>query len=352
MTTSIGPKTSLKKGIQRKRDEISLAEVSLTTESYLAPDQTLPLIIQPAMNGVNLASWAATHRPYLREQLAKHGGILFRNFHIDAPEKFEAVAKTISNNELFDEYGDLPRENPGAKVYGSTPYPHDKAILFHNESSHMHRWPMKIFFYCVKPAEKGGATPIIDCRKIYQSLDPAIIKKMSEKKLMYVRNFVNGLDVSWQQFFQTSNKAAVEEYCRKSGIEFTWKGENQLRTRQICSAVSKHPYTGEMLFFNQVQLHHISCLDASTRESMLAVFKPEDLPRNVYYGDGSPIEDSVMEEISALYERLAIRFQWQAGDVIMLDNMMVSHSRDPFEGTRKIMVAMAEIIHQHELPQE
>ena len=63
MTTSIGPKTSLKKGIQRKRDEISLAEVSLTTESYLAPGQTLPLIIQPAMNGVNLASWAATHRP-------------------------------------------------------------------------------------------------------------------------------------------------------------------------------------------------------------------------------------------------------------------------------------------------
>ena len=86
-------------------------------------------------------------------------------------------------------------------------------------------------------------------------------------------------------------------------------------------------------------------------EFMLAVFKPADLPRNVYYGDESPIEDLVMEEISALYEQLAIRFQWQAGDLIMLDNMMVSHSRDPFEGTCKIMVAMAEIISQQELPQ-
>ncbi|GLV53961.1 syrP protein [Dictyobacter sp. S3.2.2.5] len=348
MSTTMGPKASLRKNIQRKREEVDLSAIRLTTESYFSPDSTLPLIIQPAMDGVNLASWASSNLGYIREQLATHGGILFRNFNIDSPAKFEQFARSIGK-ELFDEYGDLPRENPGSKVYGSTPYPADKSILFHNESSHMHRWPMKIFFHCVKPAEKGGATPIIDCRKIYQQLDPAIIKKMTEKKLLYVRNFVNGLDVSWQQFFQNSNKAAVEAYCRRAGIEYEWKDNDQLSTRQLCNAVARHPHTGEMLFFNQVQLHHISCLDASTRDSMLAMFDEKDLPRNVYYGDGSPIEDSVMDEINALYERLAVRFQWQATDTIMLDNMMVSHSRDPFEGARKIMVAMAEIISQDEL---
>ena len=55
--------------------------------------------------------------------------------------------------------------------------------------------------------------------------------------------------------------------------------------------------TGEISFFNQVQLHHVHCLDPETRESLLSIFKREDLPRHVYYGDGSPIEDSVMDHI-------------------------------------------------------
>ena len=73
------------------------------------------------------------------------------------------------------------------------------------------------------------------------------------------------------------------------------------------------------------------------------MFREEDLPRNVYYGDGSRLEDGVVAEISEVYKQLAVRFQWQPGDVVMLDNMLVAHARDPFEGARKILVAMAEI---------
>lgn len=352
MENRLSLKASIRKSIQEKREEINLSNFSLTKSSYLNPGELLPLVVEPAINGVNLASWARNNRDYIGTELARHGAILFHNFPVDSPSKFEEFARAVSaDGELFDEYGDLPRENPGAKVYGSTPYPADKSILFHNESSHMHRWPMKIWFYCVKAAERGGATAILDCRKTYQAIDPAIIRRMAEKKLMYVRNFIDGLDVSWQQFFQTSDKGRVEDYCRKASIEFEWKGENRLTTRKVCQAVARHPHTGEMLFFNQIQLHHISCLDPEVRASMLSMFRDEDLPRNVYYGDGSPIEDSIVTEISEVYDRLAVRFPWQAGDVILLDNMMVAHSRDPFEGTRKILVAMAELISQKELQQ-
>jgi alpha-ketoglutarate-dependent taurine dioxygenase len=350
MDTKRNLRTSIRKSIQEKREEINLENLSLTENSYLAAGSNLPLVIQPAISGVNLADWAANNREYIRTELNRHGAILFRNFTIDSAHKFENVARSVAmDGELFDEYGDLPRDDPGAKVYHSTPYPADKAILFHNESSHMHRWPMKIFFYCVKVAEKGGATPILDCRKTYHAIDPVIVKRLTEKKLLYVRNFIEGLDVSWQQFFGTSDKERVEDYCRKASIDFTWKGTRQLTTRQLCQATTRHPYTGEMLFFNQIQLHHIFCLDPDVKASMLAMFREEDLPRNVYYGDGTPIEDSVVAEISGVYEELAVRFQWQAGDIIMLDNMMVAHSRDPFEGTRKILVAMAEIVSQKDM---
>jgi alpha-ketoglutarate-dependent taurine dioxygenase len=208
---------------------------------------------------------------------------------------------------------------------------------------------MKQFFCCVKAAEEGGITPILDCRKTYQTLDAAIIKRMTEKRLMYVRNFIEGLDVSWQQFFQTSSKERVEAYCRQANIDFEWKNANGLTTRQICQAVAKHPQTHDMLFFNQIQLHHISCLDPNVRESMLSMFREEDLPRNVYYGDGTPIEDSVVAEISAVYNQLAVRSSWQPGDVVLLDNMMTAHARDPFVGTRKILVAMAEMVYQKDI---
>ncbi|HEY9300097.1 MAG TPA: TauD/TfdA family dioxygenase, partial [Phormidium sp.] len=229
------------------------------------------------------------------------------------------------------------------KVYGSTPYPADKAILFHNESSHLHRWPLKIWFFCVQPAEQGGETPIVDCRKVYQLLDPKLIEKFTQKQLVYVRNYTDGLDVSWQEFFRTTDKAVVEDYCRQAAIEFEWKENNGLKTKKIRPAVTKHPKTGEMVFFNQLPLHHVSCLDPAVRASLVSVFGEENLPRNVYYGDGTPIEDSVIEEIQAAYQKAAVTFPWQAGDILMLDNMLAAHSRNPFTGYRKIVVAMGEM---------
>ena len=350
MEKKLSLKQSIKKSIQEKREGINLADVSLTQSSYLSPETPMPLVVQPAMDGVNLANWVIANKEHIRTELARHGAILFRKFKLDSAATFEQFALAMSDcGELFDEYGDLPRDDPGAKVYHSTPYPADKSILYHNESAHMHQWPMKIMFYCVKAAEEGGATPIIDCRLAYKTIDPTIIKLLTEKKLMYVRNFIEGLDVSWQQFFGTSDQRKVEEYCRKAGMSFEWKGEKCLTTRQICQAVARHPTTKEMLFFNQVQLHHISCLDPDVRDSMLSMFHPEDLPRNVYYGDGSLIEDSIIQEIGNVYDNIAVRFRWQAGDVIILDNMMVSHSRDPFGGTRKILVAMADLVSQKDL---
>ena len=351
METKPDLRASIKRNRQERQEGINLANLSLTRSSYLSENPRWPLVIQPAIEGVNLASWVRNNREYINQELDKHGALLFRGFAVDSAQDFENFAlATSATGELFDEYGDLPRDNPGAKVYGSTPYPADKTILFHNESSHTHRWPMKIMFYCVKPADEGGATPLIDCRETYRDLDPALIRLMTEKKLLYVRNFIDGLDVSWQQFFQTSDPRRVEEYCRKASIEFEWKSASHLTTRQLCSAVTRHLRTGELLFFNQIQLHHISCLDPETRASMLEMFRAEDLPRNVYYGDGTPIEDSVVAEISELYERVAVRFQWQKKDIALLDNMLIAHSRDPFGGSRKLMVAMAEVVYPHDLP--
>lgn len=331
-----------------RRKGVDLAQVSSVKTSLLRAELTLPLVIEPNADDVDLVEWAANNRAFVHENLLQHGALLFRGFAVDSVPEFEKFASAVCD-ELFGEYGDLPREQKGGKVYGSTPYPADETILFHNESSHMHRWPMFIWFYCVKAAEKGGESPILDCRRVYHLLDPTIRDRFEQKGLMYLRNFTDGLDVSWQNFFHTSDKGEVEKYCRAAGIDFEWKADNGLRTRQHCDAVVLHPQTGEKVFFNQVQLHHISCLAPGVRESLLSMMPEADLPRNVYYGDGSPIEDSVMEYLGKLYRENCVAFRWQEHDIAMLNNMMVAHSRNPFVGERKIVVALGNLINKEQL---
>jgi alpha-ketoglutarate-dependent taurine dioxygenase/acyl carrier protein len=324
-----------------KPKAVNLAQPELIQTGYLQPEQHLPLVIEPNGDDIDLADWASDQREFLETNLLQHGAILFRDFRIDSVPRFEKVANAICP-DLFANYGDLPRAGNSEKVYSSTPYPSDRAILFHNESSHLHQYPLKIWFFCVQPAQQGGETPIVDCHKVYQLLDPKLRSRLEQKQLMYVRNYIEGLDVSWQDFFHTTDKTVVEQYCRRSGIDCQWSG-NDLRTRKVRPAISHHPKTGKPLFFNQVQLHHISCLEPDVRASLLSTLGAENLPRNVYYGDGSPIEDSVMAEIGAAYQQAQVSFPWQQGDILMLDNMLTAHGRNPYQGSRKIVVAMGEM---------
>ena len=93
-----------------------------------------------------------------------------------------------------------------------------------------------------------------------------------------------------------------------------------------------------------MQLHDVACLDEETRESLRTLFAEEDMPRNVYYGDGSVIPDETIARIGEVFEELCVEFPWEQGDLIVLDNMLVQHARRPFSGERKILVAMGSMV--------
>ncbi|MEY8240024.1 MAG: amino acid adenylation domain-containing protein [Cycloclasticus sp.] len=324
------------------------APVALVKTSFLEEGKIFPVVVQPTTVDLDASAWAEGNREYIQTLLHKHAGILFRDFPLKTPQDFESFAKAICP-ELYGEYGDLPKKDGGDKIYKSTPYPEDQMILYHNESSHLHKWPTKQWFFSEVVAPVGGQTPIVDCREMYRLMPAEMLKKLEKKQLLYVRNFTQQLDVSWQDFFKTGSKEVVEEKCRQEGMEYEWLGEDELQTRTLCPAVITHPVTAEKSFFNQIQLHHIYCLEAEVREDLLDMVGLQKMPRNVYYGDGTPIEDHVVETISRLYEECAIRFRWQQGDLIMVDNMLAAHARDPFVGPRKIVVAMGDMFTRNQL---
>ena len=314
----------------------------LIRTSALQPGREFPLLIEPVAPDLDPVGWAQSSRDLIDTLLCQHGGLLFRGFALDDPKAFEAFAEAIHPG-LFGGYGDLPKKEGGRNIYRSTPYPEREMILFHNESSHLPRSPRKQWFYCEQPSPVGGATPIVDCRELYRQLPPELAEAFERKGLLYVRTFTERLDVNWREFFKTDSREQVEDLCRASNTEFRWLANDELQTRTRCPAVIRHPLSGERSFFNQLQLHHTLCLEPQVREDLLNMVGQERMPRQVYFGDGSPIDDASMALIGRLYEACAVRFDWQRGDVVMLDNLIAAHARDPYEGPRKIAVAMGDM---------
>lgn len=308
----------------------------------LCPELELPMMVRPRLDGVSLSAWATSSRPLIESRLLRHGALLFRGFRLASVDDFESFAAAVSGPLLEYQERSSPRSIVKANVYTSTDYPADKTIFLHNENSYQRSWPMKIHFYCERPPQEGGETPIADCRKVFMQIDQRIIERFLDKKWMYVRNFGNGFGLPWQTVFQTSDKRVVEEHCRRNCIEAEWKEGDRLRLSAVLPAMARHPRTGEMAWFNHATFLHVSTLEKTIRERLTGEFKDGDLPTNTYYGDGSAIEDSVLDQLRAAYNQNKVAFAWRAGDVLLLDNMLVAHGRNPYVGSRRILVAMGE----------
>ena len=318
---------------------INLDQTNLVKTDCLYPGQTMPLLVQPGDKEVELADWASNNRSFIESHLVKHGALLFRGFGPQTAEQFSRFAQCICVDLLRDN-GEHQREVINEGVYTPVSYPSDKRLLWHNENSFNHRWPSRILFCCVKPPARGGQTPIVDSRRVLARLNADIKERFINKGVKYVRTYGSGAGLDWQTVFQTTDRLEVERQCQEALMEYQWLDGDRLRTSCVRPAVVRHLVTGETTWFNQAQHWHVSCLDQATHTALESMFPPDEMPRNCFYGDGSLIEDSVMAEILKVYSELQVQFDWQSGDVLLLDNMLTAHGRNQYEGERKLLVAM------------
>jgi alpha-ketoglutarate-dependent taurine dioxygenase len=306
----------------------------------------LPALITPKGQDADIISWVSEAEGSVRELVLRTGGALFRGFRGTATiETFRKFCASFPHPLLDYTEQSSPRDTLDDQVYSSTTYPPEETIPFHNANSFGHEFPLNIWFACMRTATKGGRTPICDTRRVLANLSDDTRSKFAEKGIMYVRNYYDGMGVPWQETFDTDSKDEAEKFMQDGHIAYQWHtgGSRILETRQVRHAILEHPKTGEEVWFNQAHLFHKASYDKRL-EPLTRQFNDWQLPRNTFYGDGSPIPDETIHEIFAAYAEAELSFDWEPGDYLMLDNLLTSHARTPFEGhQRLISVAFSEM---------
>jgi alpha-ketoglutarate-dependent taurine dioxygenase len=330
----------MKNGINRLKNITakSVSDADRITFSMLNNQYNFPFVIGTNYSDANISGWMQNNRTLIDLKLKETGALLFRGFQVNSIEKFQLFMTYFGNDVLEYKLRSSPRYAVGEKVYISTKYPQEYIINMHSESSYSPLHPNKIVFCCIVPAVNGGETPIADNRLVLNHISERTKKKFESLGVKYRRFFSNDVGLSWQEAFQTDDRHVVENECRKVQINFEWENQNDLVLTWNKKAIWNHPQTQERVWFNHAFFFN---RHAPGQEDLDFAIDHNRLPNNTFFGDGSEITKEEIIEISEAYKKSTIEFKWEKGDVLLLDNMLMSHGRNPFKGDRNIIVSMA-----------
>jgi len=300
----------------------------------------LPLTVRCTRNSVSLTDLAAERPETIATWLLEHGAVLFRGFAVNSVESFEKLATALSPRRSDYLYRSTPRTAVGDRIFTATEYPADQEIPLHNENAYQRAWPLKVAFCCITPALSGGATPIADMRRVTAAVGAERVARFRDGRVRYVRHYQPYVDLPWQTVFQTEDREAIARYCKEEGIHHEWLDKDTLRTWQVCQGTAPHPVTGETLLFNQAHLFHISSLEPTDIQLLSSMVGPDRLPRNAYYGNGDAIDVRDLDDVRSALREHSVPHQWQAGDVLLLDNMQIAHGRQPIKGPRRLLAVL------------
>ena len=290
-------------------------------------------------------SWAAEHRDALRAVVAKHGAVRVRGLGLSDAAEVTAVFRRLATGLMAETEAFAPRESYSDGVYSSSPWPPNQQMCMHHELSYALEVPGIMLFACLRAPTDGGATAVADSPTVLEALPPELVERFEREGWFLTRNYNDEIGASLADAFGTEDRDAVESYCLANAIEFEWQPDGGLRTRQRRSAVVRHPVTGKRCWFNQIAFLNEWTIDPEVREYLVDVYGADQLPFNTCFGNGDPIGEDVVKLVNRVYEANTAREPWRAGDLMLVDNVRTAHSREPFVGSREVLVAMADAVH-------
>lgn len=338
---------SLSKGLGALWNELTL----LLTPNRKRAD--LPIIIQPKhkefANHTSLAKYINQHQKELIGLMDQYGGILFRGFNLETtdqaipalrnlklvPTQYGSNTGTVFRPRL-DEYFHRDRRVCGAEtkvpfhkrilgglcdflgISWGTPWGSAAHFGYHSEAAYSlcpagqeTPFPSHISWLCTEAPNTGGKTVISDNRKVLKRIRDGILKKDNYVGLFHVDRYKPmGVNAKpWDP---------VKRYKSPDTLS-----PSELKNH-TCPIVSKHPRTQAASFANHL-VHDGMFLSSR------------------YFIDGTQLSTMDYFHILKAHVLETTYFSWQKGDLLVLDNVLASHSGTAFNAglgkTRELRVA-------------
>lgn len=294
----------------------------------------------------SLYSWLGTQRPL--KALDQDGGLLIRGFPIDTPSLFAEVLEKADFRRTRYIAGNNPRNAVMENVYLSTTYPPEWSISLHSEMSHLESYPRYISLYCKTPAQTGtGLTPLARNADVLLEMEkqaPQLMTKLRMHGVSYIQRMKKqgttfGFGRPWQEVFETSSEEAVEKFCESHRIPYRWEGD-ELVVTHTRGPTATHPVTKDEMWFNQGEQWHHTSLSIEVQKFLSSKIGLDKVPHHARFGNGDEFTTEELAQIRRVYDQCSRRFQWMAGDVLIIDNIRLAHGRDTYLGAREVFFAM------------
>lgn len=286
--------------------------------------------------------WTVGHRDALRAVVAEHGAVLVRGLGLSDRARTAAVFQRLADGLMPEKEAFAPRQAYDGGVHSSTAWPANQQMCMHHELSYALEFPGLMLFACMTPPAGGGATAVADAEAVLAALPAELTERFEREGWLLTRSYNDEIGATLEEAFGTDDRGAIEAYCRVHAIEYAWQDDGSLHTRQRRSAVVRHPATGRRCWFNQIAFLNEWTMEPEVREYLVDVYGEDGLPFNTRFGNGDPVGPDVVEAINDVYTAHTRREPWQAGDLLLVDNVRTAHSREPFTGEREVLVGLAD----------
>jgi len=301
----------------------------------------------------------------LEMELTRAGAVLIRGLPVHSPADFSAFM--TATNMTLNEYigGVTSRPEAAPMVTPASTEPGTVSMEPHTDDPHWTVPPTKLAFYCRQPPPVGGQALLADGRKVLRLLrerNPEVLDELERRGGVRYEHFYPDETVhdatvitSWQTSFAPDctlatgcdKKAEAERLLTAGGFGFEWTKDG-LKKWEVRPAVMKHPQTGEDCWMNQIAAMHCSVFD-NHPEFPAFHRAPADrgpcemqgvMPYHTAFGDGTSFSPEVLRAVRQAQWEAAVSFEYEAGDVMVLDNYLAQHGRWSFEGSREFFLVM------------
>jgi hypothetical protein len=285
-------------------------------------------------------AWIAERRDELDAKAASHGAVLFRGFPLVTDRDFDTFIAAFGFPDFTyeDSLSNAVRTNRTERVFTANEAPPDVNICLHHEMAQTPIYPSKLFFFCEKAAEQGGATPLCRSDVLFDRMTkemPQFASDCAEKGLLYshvmpaVDDAASGMGRSWQSTWKATTSQEAEARMTELGYSWEWQDDGCLKVTTPQLQAVKQLDNGRTAFFNQLIAAFHGWKDARN-----------DPGKAITFGDGSPLDPATMDRVIEMAEEITFNVPWQAGDVALVDNYVTMHGRRTFQGTRKVLASL------------